>query len=172
MPLKWKIYNACATYLLVWGTAFSLWGVYKTIENGVVNNDTIGIVVLFSILAIIIAKAVLSLKAIRHYKEATLPGRAEKVLFIIAFCFIVLFNTGALLAAIFFIIPEIYRRDYNTNAPGLLEVVLVFGLFAAGVVSVYLVITDLMLLKAIRKKQQDNLLSFEIETNHQKRIIL
>ncbi|HVX49425.1 MAG TPA: hypothetical protein VHB48_04680 [Chitinophagaceae bacterium] len=164
MPVKFKLYQACAYYLLLWATCFIIWAIYQTLRYGSGGNPVI-IVLVFLTLAGVIAKAVLSIKAIKYYKQLTAPGRAEKTAFITAYGFIILLAAGLLLLIIFVIIPDDFINRHDTTLLPAGDVVIMdTSIMLANAAAIYFTITDPALLKAIRLRQYKNLFSFELDS--------
>lgn len=106
-------------------------------------------------------KATLSLKALSHYKHITSHTKKERIIFIAGYCLNVFFS-GILLMDIFIVIPQdILQKTGYHGSLQLTDILLDALLFIATVCSAYIGVFDLLLLKAIRNKQLDNLLSFE-----------
>ncbi len=164
MPLKWKIYYACCLYTLSWITIIYAVAGFATIKDGFRDTTALAISLALLVFVIIVGKCLLSFRAISHYKNNTLQSKIEKVLFIISFGLIILVAIGIVLLSIFIIIPEdLLSRGDIYEAPRkipLSELVLDYSFFAGGVCSIFLAIFDLILLKAIRKRYYDTLLSF------------
>ncbi|HWB24693.1 MAG TPA: hypothetical protein VG738_04395 [Chitinophagaceae bacterium] len=164
MPIKFKLYQACALYLLLWGSGFLLWAIYESVRSGIERNDAVPIILAFLILSLVVVKAVLSIRAVKHYRDAALHTKYEKGLFIAGYCFIILFTAGILLLIVFVIVPEDFYRRYKLGyqlAPQ--EALMDTGICLADAAAIYLAILGLPLLKAIRARQAENLMSFEIE---------
>lgn len=165
MPLKFKLYYACAMYLLLWASLFFMWMFYQSAIHGM--GSEIGIILTaFLIVALNIVTGVTGIRAIKHYKQASSLSKTERAVFIAMYCFNILFAIGVSLLLGLVIIPEMFRRrDYFDYIPRLNieDLALSTGLLFAGIASIYLAVTGLFLLKAIRLKQRENLLSFEIK---------
>ncbi len=106
MPAKWKIYNACSLYLVLWGIFFFIYGVYSSITESANQRQTALEVLILGLLLLVICKAYLNIRAIRRYKNEALLSKTEKGLFIAGYCLIVLFALGNIFLAAAFIIPE------------------------------------------------------------------
>lgn len=165
MPLQFKLYYVCAMYLLLWGSGFFMWMFYQSAAHGT-GGETAVIFTAFLIVALVAATGVIGIRAVKRYKEASLLSKTEQRFFIALYCYIILFAIGVSLLLGLLIIPEeLRRRNYNgyTGRINIEDMVLTGGLLLAGIASLYLAVTGLLLLKAITLKHRENLLSFEIE---------
>lgn len=165
MPLKFKLYYASSLYLLIWSAWLFLYGSYETFTDDHTDGNFIYDFLALFLIALIIFKAILSLKATCYYKNSISYSKSGKIVFIIGFCINVVLFIGILLLCIFVIIPDFRQeRDYDST-PSYETRLMSISFVITVICSAYLCIFDLILLKAISKKQRENLLSFELETN-------
>lgn len=165
MPLQFKLYYACAMYLLLWGSGFFMWMFYQSAAHGT-GSETAIIFTAFLIVALVTATGFMDIRAVKRYKEASLLSKTEKRFFIALYCFIILFAIGVSLLLGLLIIPEeLRRRNYDgyMGRINMEDLVLTGGLLLAAIAAIYLAVTGLLLLRAIHLKHRENLLSFEIE---------
>jgi hypothetical protein len=170
MPIKFKIYYASSIYMLLWSTGIFIYGAYSMLTEDFARGDTgIGLLILLAF-GLTGVKTIFNLRALRNYKQSSMPSGTERVLFIIGFCFIILMAIGLLLLSFFVIIPSDFRRQAYNDSYSISNYRLLFvdsSFFIAGACAIHMAIYDLILLKEIGRKQIDNLLSFEIESDEQ-----
>jgi len=164
MPLKFKFYYAASLYLLLWGSALVLFVAYTFVTEEFGGQDFEWASLFLTIIILLLYKTALSIKAIRFYNKTILPSTLQKRLFIAGFCYIILFSVGISLLCLLLIVPEDFlrTREYYSTVR-VRQLFLDISFFVANIAAIYLAIFDLILLKAIRIKQRDNLLSFEFE---------
>lgn len=164
MPLKFKIYYSCAIGLLLWvvGIAIAAAFSFITDEFTPVSDIFAEAAVASVILAITFIKGMASINAWKHYRHGTELTRKARRLFIVTYCYIVLFAAGLLLSCSLAIIPAFFTGG-NYYTPGLKDMLLDGSCILAAIIALYFAIVDLMLLKAIRKKHEDSLVNFEVE---------
>ncbi|HVX50067.1 MAG TPA: hypothetical protein VHB48_07910, partial [Chitinophagaceae bacterium] len=156
--------------LLLWNTLLLVLAFIFFIGDGG-TASVIGWVLLLGLgIMLEITKTVFSLRALRHYRKAVLPGKAERAAFVVLFAINILFAAGDFLLCIMVIIPtdfgsngQLTRHPQALYSQGLMDI----SFFAALLFAVYLAIFDFALLKALREKHYNTALHFDFETNRE-----
>ncbi len=119
------------------------------------------------LMLLIITKTVMSIGAVQRYTKNKQFSKTGRVLFIIGFGLICLVAIGLLLMCVFVIVPEeFFKHPFEKYGPSLKDLLMDISFFVATICAINIAIFDLVLLKAIRTKNEENLLSFELdETN-------
>jgi len=171
MPLKFKIYYACALYVLLWVVtmmSFICFAFFRENHGSPSANDYLILSAFWVVFGLYILKVTFSLRALRQYKLQALPGKAEKVFFIIFFAFTALFALIDIIACIAAIVddaPDSLRGLVeHSNNPTVSNAAIIFAVsfFIITLSTIYLAIFDLVLAKAIKRKYYNSLANFEI----------
>jgi len=163
MPVYIKLYYTCAIYFLLWFTGLGIWFTYNIIRYAVHDRDgAIAAMLILLVLAVTLVKGLVSIKAWQCYRRAAQLTTAAHRLFVTMYYFTLLLGLGLLLLVIF-VIPGDLRQNYTYGSWLSPTIILLDGgVLLLTIASVYFAITDWFMLKAIRKKQEENLMSFEV----------
>lgn len=164
MPLRWKIYYWCSTYMVAWGVFMLLFLCYGILVRRISTGDDYAIfAVMFILVLLMLTKSILSIRTTNHYKNATVLSKIERLFFVILF----ITTTGFILLVIAFcviyVIPQYFlQSDAKTlSLAPRLNVLTAFyiSIFILMFTGCFVSICDLFLLKAIRKKHYGSLIS-------------
>lgn len=164
MPAYIKMYYACTIYFLLWAAIIFIWLTYNLMHYGVEGAESLlATLIAYLVVAIVLAKGAVSVKAWQSYRQAMQLTNTVKRLFIIVYYVTLLLGMGMLLLNVF-VIPDDLKRSYaagfNLDATIIL---LDGGVILLTLACIYFAIADWFLLKAINKKYEENLLSFEVD---------
>lgn len=156
MPAYIKWYCVFAVYLALWAAGTTVVYTYNVIKGGEnTARDMIFIIFAYTLFILAFVKGLVSIKACKRYRQSAMLTTAERDVFMASFCYIILFAAGMLLVSVFDIQADLVNNYQIISGATILADVCVVLTAVAGI---YFSITDLILLKAIRKKYEESLL--------------
>lgn len=162
MQVYIKAYYTFAVYFLLCSFGWGAWLTHEVIWNKAARSNAglIAVLITYAGLAFALLKGVVSIQACHYYGQGLPLTVPQQDVFMACWWYVVFFAAGGVLYCAYVIQPY-NGHDFSYFNSHLKAKLIDSCMLLGTIASIYFTITDLILLKSIRKKYEESLFVFQ-----------